>query len=77
MWLISKAAWKSMVDHIGVLNHEVGALDSTAKGMQTELTGQGKDIDWIKKLMWILLTVIVGSFAVSAASLVLKLCGVL
>ena len=69
MWLVNKKAWEKLVGHVATLNNEMGSLEKTQ-------IRQGNDLDWVKKLQWAVLVIVLGNFVLGTAALVLKLLGI-
>ena len=54
---------------MATLNDEMGNLERTQ-------IRQGNDLDWVKKLQWAVLVIVLGNFVLGTAALVLKLLGI-
>jgi len=70
MWIVSKKTWESFVKHVGTLNDELGAV-------QRDMTGMKSDLEWVKKLQWVVLIAVLGTFVTALSTIILKVCGVM
>ena len=69
-----------IVYHVEILNHEVGELRDCYKESSIELKKIGADVieqksnvDWIKKILYVIATAVIGAVGVFGTQVVLKL----
>ena len=72
MWL-TRGMWEKIAHHIEVTNGELGQLDKRVQGLERDLPTMRNDLDWVKKLQWVLVAGTLGSNTLA----LLKLFGVI
>ena len=69
MW-VNRKEWKIMTEHVGVLNKEMGQVLES-------LRIQAHELDWVRKLLWVVLSVVLSNAVVATVAVVLKLLDVI
>jgi len=65
MW-VNKTLWKKLVEHVGILNHEMGEVQKEISNLKTDLEDLKKDMakvlartDIFEKLAWAIIGITV------------------
>jgi len=69
MW-VRKTEWQNVTKHLETLNNEMGELLTCHKTLLV-------DVDWTKKLLWAVLSVVLANAIVATVSIVFRIIGIL
>lgn len=73
MLIVPRRMWLKVVGHIETMNCEMGRVDKRLEHLERSHMVMQNDLDWVKRLQWIVIAATLGSNALA----LLKLFGVI